>query len=90
MKKLSVLFFLALFLLVSTILISWEPYCDSERCQDAIDKIPKIYCKGCEWSIMTYDYGYCWHGMCRFDIYIWCCDDREYDIMLLCPAECPL
>ena len=91
MKKFTVFTVSILILFSSTLLIPWGT-CDSPACQHAFDMLPRIYCPGCEWTIVAYTYGICFHGLCVFeDITIWCSNDDEFDVILYCSApECPL
>ena len=91
MKKFIVVTVSILILLSATLLIPW-PTCDSPACQRALDMLPKIYCPGCEWTIVAYTYGICLHGLCVFeDIQIWCSNEDEYTVTLYCFAPaCPL
>lgn len=63
--------------------------CDSWQCNSALDRLPNIYCKGGAWSIMINYGGFCEHGLCFFDITIYCENGDEHDVTLLCMGACP-
>jgi len=92
MKRVTLIFALVLLVVASFFVVSYAALgdCETTQCIDALNKIPKLFCPGCPNPIVVNDSGYCLHGICNFDVIIYCCSDEPIWQTLICVGNCPI
>jgi len=90
MKKIFAIFILVLILTTTAIMLTGAlGNCDSDRCNDALDKISEFYCN-CFPCVVFTDSAYCMHGLCVFEISVFRCDGTWIFPTLYCTGNCPI
>jgi len=66
--------------------------CETRSCADQLDKACARICKNHGGTCFGFDYGWgiCLHGICQFEVEVWCIDGTWIWTNLYCNGVCPL